>query len=288
MTMTIESWSRPHRVVVLGARGFVGGAIAARAGVDGQHVLAIGSADLDLTAPTAAERLAAQLTADDALVIVSAKAPARTVTLLAENVRMIENVCAALTQRSVDRVLYISSDAVYADDAALVSEATPASGHSLHGQMHNVREAMLRHTVKGPFAVLRPTLLYGARDPHNGYGPNRFRRLAAEGKPIELFGEGEELRDHVFIDDLAELALRVIAGRGQGVLNIATGTSVSFRQAAELAVALFGPQTPVRGTERRNPVTHRHFDPTAAIRLFPDFQYTPLAAGLQTVRRQLG
>jgi hypothetical protein len=27
-------------------------------------------------------------------------------------------------------------------------------------------------------------------DPHNGYGPNRFRRLAAAGQEIVLFGEG--------------------------------------------------------------------------------------------------
>ena len=30
-----------------------------------------------------------------------------------------------------------------------------------------------------PVGILRPTLVYGANDPHNGYGPNRFRRLAA-------------------------------------------------------------------------------------------------------------
>jgi nucleoside-diphosphate-sugar epimerase len=37
-------------------------------------------------------------------------------------------------------------------------------------------------------------------DPHNGYGPNRFRRLAAGGEEIVLFGEGEERRDHVQVE----------------------------------------------------------------------------------------
>ena len=26
--------------------------------------------------------------------------------------------------------------------------------------------------------IVRPTLVYGANDPHNGYGPNKFIRLA--------------------------------------------------------------------------------------------------------------
>ena len=55
----------------------------------------------------------------------------------------------------------------------------------------------VRRCARRDLAILRPTLIYGAGDPHNGYGPNRFRRLAATGKPIILFGEGEERRDHV-------------------------------------------------------------------------------------------
>ena len=46
----------------------------------------------------------------------------------------------------------------------------------------------------GPLALIRPTLVHGLDDPHNGYGPNRFRRLAATGREIVLFGEGEERR----------------------------------------------------------------------------------------------
>ncbi len=71
--------------------------------------------------------------------------------------------------------------------------------------------------------MLRPTLIYGAADPHNGYGPNRFCRLAAAGEEIVLFGEGEERRDHVAVEDVAEIAFRVLMRRSRGVLNLATG-----------------------------------------------------------------
>jgi nucleoside-diphosphate-sugar epimerase len=151
---------------------------------------------------------------------------------------------------------------------------------SLHGLMHVTREGMLRHGTKLPLAILRPSLLYGLADPHNGYGPNAFGRLAAAGQPITLFGEGEEQRDHVLIDDVAEIVYRVLTRRSTGVLNIATGQSHSFRSVAELAASRVQSPVAVIGTARRNPITHRHFDITACLTAFPDFAYRALADGL--------
>jgi nucleoside-diphosphate-sugar epimerase len=231
--------AKPNRVVVMGARGFVGSAIANRLEADRTPVLRLSTKDIDLLDPKAGAHLAQRLNADDALVVVSALAPCRDVLGLVKNLRMMEQVCAALQSRPVDHVVYVSSDAVYADEANPVSERSTCQPSSLHGMMHAARELMLRQTVRAPLAVLRPSLLYGAADPHNGYGPNRFRRLAAEGKAIALFGEGEEMRDHVLIDDISALAYSMLYHRSQGVLNGATGRSVSFRRVAELIVAHF-------------------------------------------------
>src|SRR5947208_14103615 len=118
-----------------------------------------------------------------------------------------------------------------------LTEATPTATTSMHGAMHVAREIAFASTVKAPLAILRPSLLYGAHDPHNGYGPNRFRRLANAGNDITLFGEGEERRDHVLIDDLAEIVLRVLKRRSIGTMNIATGTVHSFRDVAERVIA---------------------------------------------------
>ena len=51
----------PARVVVMGAGGFVGGALTARLARDGVPVLALGRHEIDLLAEDAAERLAAML-----------------------------------------------------------------------------------------------------------------------------------------------------------------------------------------------------------------------------------
>jgi nucleoside-diphosphate-sugar epimerase len=180
-------------------------------------------------------------------------------------------------------VVNISSDAVYPDEPLPLSEKTPAAPSTFHGAMHLAREIAVRETVKAPLAIVRPSLLYGAADPHNGYGPNRFRRLADAGGDIWLFGEGEERRDHVFVDDVADLVVRVLKHRSCGILNAATGEVHSFREIAERAVAIAGRAVAISGSPRQGPMPHngyRPFTTEAVRRAFPDFRYTSLADGM--------
>jgi len=249
-------------------------------------VLGLTRRDIDLLAQDAGKTLADLLRPDDAVVFVSALAPARNSAALIQNLVMAEQVINALAAKPVAHLVYISSDAVYADDANPVTERSCCQPSTMHGMMHTARELMLKAEVKAPLAVLRPSLLYGARDPHNGYGPNRFRRLAEKGEPITLFGEGEEKRDHVFIGDVAQLATLVILYRSRGVLNVATGVSTSFHEVAEMAVEFSKKKTPIRGTPRQNPITHRHFDITECLKAFPQFRYTSLRDGLARVAHE--
>src|ERR1700674_5729970 len=108
------------------------------------------------------------------------------------NLRMVEAACSAFTEVSPAHLVYISSDAIYADDANPVTERSAVAPSTVHGMMHAARELMFCSEYRGAFACLRPTLIYGAGDPHSGYGPNRFRRQAAKGEPIIIFSEGEE------------------------------------------------------------------------------------------------
>jgi len=277
----------PRRVVIIGAGGFVGGAATARLNAESVPVLASTRRELDLLAADAGQLLADRITAEDSVVLVSAIAPCRTSGQFLDNVAMARALCAALEKTVPAHLVYISSDAVYADGASLIDERSCAQPSSLHGAMHAAREAMLRASYSGPLCVLRPSLLYGARDPHNGYGPNRFRRLAAEGKDIVLFGQGEEQRDHVLIDDLARLVGLVLARRSRGVLNVATGVSVSFREIADMVVALAGKSVAIKDSLRQNPISHRHFDITASHKAFPRFHYTSLADGLARVHAEV-
>ena len=274
----------PRRVVVIGAGGFVGGALVGRLAKERIPTLALSRGHVDLLQPGAADALAALLEPTDSVVAVSALAPVKNTRMLADNLRMVLAMVEALTKAPVAHVVNISSDAIYADGPLPLTERSPAAPTSLHGAMHAARELAFGAEAKAPLAHLRPTLIYGASDPHNGYGPNRFRRLAAEGKEIVLFGEGEERRDHVYIEDVAEIVARVLKHASVGALNIATGEVHSFRDLAEQAAAIAGKRSTIKGSPRSGPMPHggyRPFDIAACRKAFPDFKYTPLREGLR-------
>lgn len=267
----------------MGSGSFVGGAILGRLARDGVPVLGLSRKDVDLLAPDAHLRLGSLLKNEDSFVAVSAIAPVKNPDMLVDNLVMARAMAKALAQAQPAHVVNISSDAIYADGPVPLTEATPAAPTSLHGAMHLARELILGAEVKAPLAMLRPTLIYGAKDPHNGYGPNRFRRLAAEGKEIVLFGEGEERRDHVYIEDVAEIAVRVLMRKSRGSLNIATGDVASFHQLALLAKKISGNAISVKASPRSGPMPHngyRPFDVTAMRQAFPDFRPTPIERGM--------
>lgn len=274
--LTHQSTTPPERVVILGAGGFVGGTALAHLRAQGVPTHALGRPGLDLLAPNAATTLAAALRPTDTLVFVSALAPVKTSAMLLDNLRMGAAVTTALRQQPVAHVIYVSSDAVYRDSDGPLEETSCAEPGSLHGVMHLAREVMLKAEVAAPLAIVRPTLIYGTNDPHNGYGPNRFRRQAAKGETITLFGEGEERRDHVDVRDIADLIARIAAHRSTGVVNATSGEVVSFRTLAEFAAARFSPEVAVKGTPRSGGMPHngyRPFAPSAALRAFPGFTF---------------
>lgn len=275
---------KPERVVVAGAAGFVGGAVAARLERHGVPVLRLSRQEVDFLAPGSDTRLKMILRQSDVFVAAAARAPCRNPDMLVENMVMVRAMLGALAARPVSHVINISSDAVYADSPSPLTEASCAAPGTLHGAMHLAREVMFQCELKVPLAILRPSLIYGASDPHSGYGPNRFRRLAAKGEDIVLFGEGEERRDHVFIDDLAELVARILYRRSTGILNVATGEVHSFREIAQTVAALSGKSLQIKSSPRTGPMPHngyRPFDVAACREAFPGFRFTSLQAGLR-------
>jgi nucleoside-diphosphate-sugar epimerase len=242
---------------------------------------------LDLTEPDAADRLAALLKAEDSVVMLNAVTPdkGRDIVTLIRNLVMARSVCDALTKKPCAHVAYVSSDAVYPFTAALVNEESPAAPVDLYGCMHRTREVMFESAIKAPLAILRPTLVYGADDSHNSYGPNRFRRQAAKDGKITLGGEGEETRDHIAVGDVVRLIGLCLTHRSSGKLNLATGRSISFGELAKLVAGRFDEQVEIVFTPRGAAATHRSFDVTACRKAFPTFIFTDLENGLTDAHR---
>ncbi|WOI11823.1 NAD(P)-dependent oxidoreductase [Thalassospira lucentensis] len=279
---------KPKRVVLIGAKGFIGQVLHRQ--LVGQEIetLALTSSDVDLTAAGAAKRLADIFDEQDCVIMLAALTPdrGRDIATFQANLVIAESVCEALRRQPVAHVIYMSSDAVYSMATTRISEQTPAAPDDLYGLMHRTRELMFKQVGAAPLAILRSTMVAGVGDTHNSYGPNRFRRQAKEQGFIQLGGKGEETRDHIYSEDVAALVIEIIQRRSSGLLNAVTGKSYSFHEVANLVSERARKPVTVKTSERTTQITHRSFDTTATNKAFPGFTFMQLPDALNLILEQ--
>jgi nucleoside-diphosphate-sugar epimerase len=218
------------------------------------------------------------------------------------NLTMARHLCEVLEKRRCAHVVLLSSDAVYAGHTTSLDERSSREPMDLYAVMHTAREMMLgsvlttRHV---PVCIFRPVNMYGFGDPHNSYGPNRFIRQAFDNRKISLFGQGEERRCHLYVEDAARLIGIAIVRRVSGTFNMAPPEAVTFLHIAETIRAAcpfpveleFTPRsTPtidrlsaaarllgaLRGRPPRGPVVHRTYAVGKLQLTFPNFCFTPM------------
>ena len=138
------------------------------------------------------------------------------------------------------------------------------------------------------YTALALANVYGPRqDPHGEAGVVAiFSGLLLAGKPCTIFGDGEQTRDFVFVDDVVDAFSRA-AARGDGLLvNIGTGVETSVNQLystmASLTSAAAAPKyAPARTGELRRSA----LDPARAAVQLGWAPWTTLEEGCRQVLR---
>lgn len=281
------------RVLVLGHGGFIGGALMRRLAAErpGLDVSGKSYPEFDLTSAERARSLSGFFEPETAVVMLSAvkRQGGDTLENYLANVAMTANLCAAMEKRGPGRLIYLSSAAVYGEDAhdLAITEKTPVRLRSYYGMAKHACERLLEKTFqpkagKG-LVLLRPATVYGPGEPDAGYTPTGFLRKALAGEEIVLWGDGTELREFIYIDDLTVLLERLILGGFSGTLNIVSGRSRSFRDALDAVGALLGGVPEERSRPRSKAKADNVFVPDALKALFPGFVFTSLEDGLKKI-----
>lgn len=252
----------PTRVVVIGKNGFVGNQLLKELLKQGINHVGIGRDEIDLISQESITFMRKLIRNGDTVVFSAGEVPSKDLHQYARNIEMIENFIKGINAKELNQLIYVSSDAVYGDSEIAITESLPLTGSTLHGLMHIERERLLaKSDAKNSLCIVRPTLIYGLRDPHNGYGPAKFFRSAIKDEPIRLFGNGEELRDFIHISDVGRLIRKVITNRVTGELNLATGKSVTFFELAETVIEYCKSKSEVIFLERVGPMPHNGYRP---------------------------
>ncbi|MEM3997155.1 MAG: GDP-mannose 4,6-dehydratase [Pyrobaculum sp.] len=165
--------------------------------------------------------------------------------------------------------VYISSAAVYGEPKRLpIDEGHPTEPISPYGltKLWGEQAAALYGRAGLKYAVVRPFNVYGPRQsgPYAGV-ITKFVERARAGLPPVIYGDGEQTRDFIHVEDVARLVAAVVERRAEGVYNAGTGRAVSINQLARLVMRLAGVDgEPQYASPRPGDIRHSVADVTKA------------------------
>lgn len=158
------------------------------------------------------------------------------------------NVLEQCRRRRVDRVIYTASGGTcYGDNVAASSEDAPLAPASPYGISKAAAESYVRcfcdlndiQTVS-----LRLANIYGPRQFSKGESNviAIFLRRLCLGEPLTIYGDGEQVRDYLHVDDVVKALSLSLTARFENaftVMNAGSGIPTSVNQIADLTTSAF-------------------------------------------------
>jgi UDP-glucose 4-epimerase len=184
---------------------------------------------------------------------------------VARNVAGTINVLQAAVQAKVKTFVFASSAAVYGDDAEVPKRESmpprPRSPYAVTKLDGEYYCELLSSDTRMRTVALRFFNVFGPRqDPGGPYGAvvPLLIRQALQKKPITIFGDGEQTRDFIYVEDIASAIVFAAENTAmQGVFNAGYGKSVSINGLAQKILKLTGSASQVvHAPERPGDVRH--------------------------------
>jgi UDP-glucose 4-epimerase len=191
------------------------------------------------------------------------------------NVVATQNVAEAARRHWVKRIVFASSAAVYgnADSLPLKEDITtiPVSQYGTAKLMSEKLLAAYACSYGMSAICFRFFNVYGPRqDPSSPYSgvvsifANRYRA----GKPVTIFGDGEQSRDFIYVGDIARgnAAAALDLSLPDGIYNRCTGKAQSLLDLVHVLHRLYpGVPEATHGPERAGDIKHSLGSPEAAV-----------------------
>lgn len=174
------------------------------------------------------------------------------------------NILEASRKHKVEHFLMPSSAAVYGDlDTLPLTEDMIGKPTSFYGLTKLTGEGYLR-IYEQAFGLktvcFRYSNVYGPRQGDGGEGGviSIFTRLINEGQGLTIFGDGEQTRDFIYVDDVVEANIKAMNHPElTGVYNISTNTITSVNKLVSYFKSISNKDLPVYyEAERTGDIRH--------------------------------
>jgi UDP-glucose 4-epimerase len=255
------------RVLITGGAGFIGSALAQAHIARGDEVVVVDDLSagrralvppdarfhqLDITSASLGDLFAAEGPFD----VVSHHAALKDVRRAlvdpgpdaAANILGTLNVLRLAADYGTGRVIFPSSAAVYGDTADFPTPETapiqPISPYGISKAAAELYCAFFARSHGLPVIALRYSTVYGptAGEESEAGAITIFTRRLIGGRRPEIYGDGEQTRDFVYVDDVVQANLLALerAPSPWALYNIATGVETSINDLCQQLIALCG------------------------------------------------
>jgi UDP-glucose 4-epimerase len=162
------------------------------------------------------------------------------------------------------KIVYVTSGGTAYGDPAVVpaDESTPVRPLSPYGASKLAVETYLPvyQSLAGiEYSIIRLANIYGPRqDPHGEAGVVAiFAKAMLSGKPLTIFGDGNDARDYVYVGDVVEAVVRASDSSLPGPFNVGTGIETSTNRIFEVIAEHCGHTGPATHGDARPGDIHR-------------------------------
>jgi len=185
------------------------------------------------------------------------------------------NLIAAAKKYPVKKFIYASTGgAVYGEPKFLpVNETHPVNpecpyGITKHTVEHYLYLYNFHYSLK--YTVLRYPNVYGPRqNPQGEAGVNAiFIHQMLNGITPRIFGDGNQLRDYVYVDDIVDANIAALDKADNEICNIGSGVGISVNDIySELQKIIGFPHPPIYDTPRTGEIYKIYLDPAKAAKV---------------------
>ncbi|QVW24047.1 NAD-dependent epimerase/dehydratase family protein [Pseudomonas hormoni] len=306
------------RILVTGGAGFIGSHLVEALLGKGYKVrvldnlstgkvgnLPVGNANLNLVVGDVADGAAVEQAMRDCTAVVHLAAVASVQASVDDPVGTHQsnfvgtlNVCEHMLKAGIKRVVFASSAAIYGNngEGSAIDEDTPKSPLTPYASDKLASEYYLdfyrrEHGLEP--VILRFFNIFGPRqDPSSPYSGviSIFTERAMARQPVAIFGDGEQTRDFVYVQDLVSILVQAVEASepSPGAVNVGLGRSTSLNDLiTELGSATGNPLTVNYQAPRQGDIRHSRANNARLLERFTLPAPTSIGNGLAQLLRSL-
>jgi len=281
------------RIFIFGASGFIGKYLKNKFSSDNSiEVLGYSSKTCNLLSLSEIQQALSPVGPDDSVIIASAITRVRENSheSMMKNIQMVENLCQAISGKSVKHITFLSTIDVYGVDIGQderINETFLLKPNDYYSVSKIISECLLKQTCSKqsiPLAILRLSGIYGPGDNFNstiGF----MVKSALKDKNIIIYNQGDDLRDFVYVDDIYQIIKSAINNKKDVLVNLATGKSFTIKEIVTLIKDFLPSPVEIKHKERESSdgkrVKNLQFDCSVIKKKFSDVNITNLKTGVR-------